>query len=226
MRRPRRRRSRARAGPRGRGVLGLAVGARRAGRRPCRRRPHRRHEVRVVMQVVETGARVGERLAAPCSSSGVILRDLLDRQATVDDLQGVGIHCGGHRLAGVGEVGADVGEGARGAHVGREERQRQTSRRERCLQLVACVRERASQPGSNAPCAVIVSPSRAALSARVAASRPFCMRSTASFPASASGAVAATSHTTRSSTTIHAQPGRPPRLLEVPTATDRPRSRR
>ena len=69
--------------------------------------------------------------------------------------------------------------------------------------------ENARAAWSNAPCAVIESPSRAALSARVAASRPFCMRSTASFPASASGAVAATSHTTRSSTTIHAQPGRP-----------------
>ena len=69
--------------------------------------------------------------------------------------------------------------------------------------------ENARAAWSNAPCAVIESPSRAALSARVAASRPFCMRSTASFAASASGAVAATSHTTRSSTTIHAQPGRP-----------------
>ncbi len=127
---------------------------------------HRLGEVGVVAQRRRAGHRASSSAAAPSASFGVISAHLFEREAAVDDLERLGVDGDGERLAGVGEIGADVGEGAGGAHVRREERHAEAggdrggdpslSRRQRTR----------ARPVGTRPAPVMVSPSRAAVSAR------------------------------------------------------------
>ena len=98
-----------------RGVRRLAFGARQLGVHLVDRVAHRRREVRIVAQRRRGAARALASAAAPSRSFGVILRTSLEREATVDHLERFGIDRGRERLAGVGEIGADLGQRARRA---------------------------------------------------------------------------------------------------------------
>ena len=69
--------------------------------------------------------------AAPSRSFGVMVLDLLEREPAVDDLERRGIDRERDRLTGVGEIGADLGQGAGGAHVRREQRDGEPAGQER-----------------------------------------------------------------------------------------------